>query len=76
MKTINVVTEGSPPGICSEVQSITEVSTYTVLHIFAQFGLFMMYNAYVPVGGNERGRGATPTPTSISIFDSYHMKTL
>ena len=23
------------------------------------------------MGGNEGGRGATPTPTSISIFDSY-----
>ena len=30
--------------------------------------------AYVQEGGNEGGRGATPT--SISIFDSYDMKTL
>ena len=42
--------------------------------MFRQFGLFIMLNAYVPEGGNERGRGATPT--SISIFDSYDIKTL
>ena len=47
---------------------------YTVLQMFTQFDLFIMENAYVPVGGNERGRGATPT--SISIFDSYDIKTL
>ena len=44
--------------------------------IFALAGLFMNKNAYVPEGGNEGGRGATPTPTSISIFDSYDMKTM
>ena len=49
---------------------------YTVLQMFTQFDLFIMENAYVPVGGNERGRGATPTPTSILIFDSYDIKTL
>ena len=42
--------------------------------MFAQGGLIMEYNAYVPGGGNEIGRGATPT--SISIFDSSDMKTL
>ena len=40
--------------------------------MFAQGGLFMEKNAYVPGDGNERGKGAT----SISIFDSYDMKTL
>ena len=35
---------------------------------------FYEYNAYVPEGGNEGERKATPT--SISIFDSYDMKTL
>ena len=39
-----------------------------------QFGLFIMQNAYVPEGGIEGGMEATPT--SISIFDSYDMKTL
>ena len=29
----------------------------------------MKLNAYVPEGGNDRGRGVTPT--SISIFDSF-----
>ena len=42
--------------------------------MFAQGGLFMKQNAYVPEGGNEGGRVATPT--SISIFDSYDMKSL
>ena len=42
--------------------------------MFAQGGLFMEWNAYVPEGGNEEERVATPT--SISIFDSYDMKTL
>ena len=41
--------------------------------MFAQCGLFTESNAYVPGGGNEIGRGATPT--SISIFDSYDIKT-
>ena len=36
-----------------------------------QFGL---QNAYVPEGGNEEKKGATPT--SILIFDSYDIKTL
>ena len=36
--------------------------------MFAQGGLFMEQNAYVPEGRNEEG-----TPTSISIFDSYDM---
>ena len=50
-----------------------------MLHIFAKFVLFMKQNAYVPEayvpeGGNEGGRGATFT--SISIFDSYDIKTL
>ena len=30
---------------------------------------------YVPEGGIEEGREATPTPTSISISYSYDMKT-
>ena len=42
--------------------------------MFRQSGLFMKENAYVLEGGNERGRGATPT--SISIFDSFDIKTL
>ena len=42
--------------------------------MFTQFSLFMMWNAYVPEGGNERGRKATPT--SISIFDFYGIKAL
>ena len=29
-----------------------------------------------PDGGNEGGRGATPTSTTISIFDSYDIETL
>ena len=37
--------------------------------MFALAGLFMKLYAYVSEGGNEGGRGATPT--SISIFDSY-----
>ena len=40
--------------------------------MFGMGGLFMKY---VPEGGNERGRRGG-TPTSISIFDSYDMKTL
>ena len=47
---------------------------YCRVHNSPLLGLFMKYNAYVPVGGNERGRGATPT--SISIFDSNDMKIL
>ena len=42
--------------------------------MFYPGSLFMEWNVYVPEGGNERGRDATPT--SISIFDSYDMKTL
>ena len=38
---------------------------YTVLHMFAQFGLFMKQNAYVPEGGNEEGSRATPTKGQI-----------
>ena len=38
------------------------------------FCIFMMWNAYVPKGGNEGGREATPN--SISIFDFYGIKTL
>ena len=47
---------------------------YSRVHNSPPFGLFVKLNAYVPVGGNEGGGGATPT--SISIFDSYVMKTL
>ena len=43
--------------------------------IFAQGGLFMKYNAYVPEGRNEGGSRAT-TPASILIFDYYEMETL
>ena len=42
--------------------------------MFRQFCLFMMQNAYVPEGGNEGGRKATPTSTSI--FDFYGIKAL
>ena len=49
-------------------------SIYTLLQMFRQFYLFMMQNAYVLEGGNEGGRKATPT--SISIFDFYGIKTL
>ena len=42
--------------------------------MFAQGGLFINQNAYVPEDGNEEGRVATPT--SISIFDICDMKTL
>ena len=42
--------------------------------MFAQGGLFIKLNAYVPEGGNEEGSRATPI--SISILDSYDMKTL
>ena len=44
------------------------------LKMFAQGGLFMKKNAYVPEGVNGEGRGATPT--SISIFDFYDMTSL
>ena len=53
---------------------ISDFQIYIVLHIFTQCGLFIMQNVYVPEGWNEGGRGATPT--SISIFDSYDIKTL
>ena len=46
---------------------------YTVLQMYRQFGLFLLYNAYVPEGENERGKGTTPT--SISKFDSFDIKT-
>ena len=42
--------------------------------MFRQFGVIIIQNAYVPEGGIEGGREATPT--SISIFASYDMKTL
>ena len=41
---------------------------------FGVGGLFMKQNAYVLEGGNERGRGATPT--SISLSDSIDIKIL
>ena len=47
---------------------------YTVLQVYRQFGLFIQQNTYVPEGGIEGGREAAST--SISIFDSYDMKTL
>ena len=37
-------------------------------------GLFMKCNAYVPEGGNEGGRVATPT--TFPIFDIHDMKSL
>jgi hypothetical protein len=37
--------------------------------MFAQVGLFMNYNAYVPEKDNERGRVATPTSISIDFND-------
>ena len=37
--------------------------------MFGVGGLFMEKNVYVPEGGNEGGRDATPT--SLSIFDFY-----
>ena len=42
--------------------------------MFYPGSLFMESNAYIPEGGNERGREATPT--SISIFNSFGIKTL
>ena len=42
--------------------------------MFGTGSLFMKENAYVPEGGNGEGRVATPT--SISIFDFYDMKSL
>ena len=42
--------------------------------MFDPGGLFMKQNAYVPEGGNEEGRVASPT--SISIFDFNDMKSL
>jgi hypothetical protein len=42
--------------------------------MYRQFGLFILQNAFVPEGRNERGRRATPT--SISKFDSFDIKTL
>ena len=56
------------------ITKLTLHSMYTLYHMFTQFCLFMMQNAYVPEGGNERGRKATST--SISIFDFYGIKTL
>ena len=50
------------------------ILNYSCVHNSPLFGLFMKQNAYVPVGGNEEGGRATPT--SISIFDYYVMKTL
>ena len=41
--------------------------TYTVLHIFTQFGMFIMKNAYVPDGGNEGG-GPLPLAFQCLIF--------
>ena len=42
--------------------------------MFYPGSLFMEKNAYVAECKNEGGRGATPT--SISKFDSYDMKTM
>ena len=53
---------------------LTNWHMYSRVHNSPPFGLFMMQNAYVPVGGNERGKEATPT--SISVFDFYGIKTL
>ena len=47
---------------------------HCVAKMYRQFGLFIQQNAHVPEGGIEGGREANPT--SISIFDSYDMKTL
>ena len=44
------------------------------LQMLTQFCLFIMWNAYVPEGGNEGEREASLT--SISIFDFYAIKTL
>ena len=41
--------------------------------MFYPGSLFMKYNAYVAEGGNEGGRGATPTSISTDFYD---MKTL
>ena len=49
---------------------------YTVLQCSCCLGslaILYLWNAYVPEDGNERGREATPT--SISVFDSYGIKT-
>ena len=50
------------------------LSMYSRVHNSPPFGLIMKLNAYFLKGGNEGGRGTTPT--SISIFDSFDMKTL
>ena len=57
-----------------KVKWILQKLTYTLSHMFTQFCLFMMLNAYFLEGGNKGGRVATPT--SFSIFDSFDMKTL
>ena len=46
---------------------------YSRVHNSPSFGLFMKQNAYFLEGGIEVVSGATPT--SISIFDFYDMKT-
>ena len=54
--------------VCAAEPSLGSAkSSYTLSHMFTQFCLFMM------AGMREGGRRATPT--SISIFDSYGMKT-
>ena len=45
-----------------------------MLQMFRQFCLFYDVNAYIPEGGNEGGKEATPT--SFSIFDFYGTKAL
>ena len=42
--------------------------------MFGLGNLFMKFNVYVPESRNEKGRVATPI--SLSIFDSYDMKSL
>ena len=42
--------------------------------MFMQFCLFIMLNAYIWEGGNEGGRKATPTSTTI--FNFYGIKAL
>ena len=58
------------------LRHISQISLYTRLGLkmFAQGGLYMRQNAYVPEGKNQGGRVATPT--SFSISASYDMKSL
>ena len=59
-------------GVTRQIPNPSKI--YTLLQKYTQFCLFMMKNAYVLEGRNERGKKATPTSTSI--FDFYGIKAL